>query len=76
MPEHQMHTTVHYSLDCPGASAEEMLALEALMRSPAYISAHLEMENIMANMFAGCSGFRLPFEITGEIHTIRHTTTA
>jgi hypothetical protein len=41
-------------------------ALEALMSSLAYISAHLEMENIMANMFASCSGFRLPFEITGE----------
>lgn len=67
-----MRTTVHYELDIPGATPEEMRGVEALMRDPAYIDEVLAATNAIATRHARNHGVTHPIEITGTIHAVEH----
>lgn len=68
----KMHTTVHYTLDIPGATPEEMKHAETLMRDPDYQAAVLTATNAIATLQARKSGVTHPVHITGTIHDVKH----
>lgn len=66
-----MKTEVHYDMQSPGATDDQMRALEALMRHPDHVEAHLAMTNAMARLLAKKAGLPVP-TITGTIHAVTH----
>jgi hypothetical protein len=68
----KMHTTVHYELDLPHATPEQMHQAEALMRDPDYIAAVLAATNAIATLHARKAGMMDPIHITGTIHAVEH----